>query len=132
LPKELHLTKNHIMKKLLPLVFILATSAVIFSCHHLKQEVKDVVTYDADPNYDYAANHYAKGFVTDVQLDGCKWMIQLVDSAGKKIEPGPDELPPTFLKDSLLVWVKYTPEDRLSVCMAGQTVHVQDIKKRNK
>lgn len=117
------------MKKILSLVFILAISAFVFSCHHLKQEVKDVVSYDADPNYDYAGHGYAKGFITDVQLDGCKWMIQL-DSAGKRIEPGPDELPPVFLKDSLLVWVKYTPDDRLSICMAGQTVHIEDIKKR--
>jgi len=117
------------MKKFILLAFILTASAVIFSCHHLKQEVKDVVSYDADPKYDYAGNGYAKGFVTDVQLDGCKWMIQL-DSAGKRIEPGPDELAPVFLKDSLLVWVKYVPEDRMSVCMAGQTVHIVDIKKR--
>ncbi len=120
------------MKKYSFLIVILAASAIIFSCHHLKQDVKENISYEADPNYDYAKNGYQKGFVTDVQLDGCKWMVQLDTVGGKKIEPNTDELPPVFLKDSLLVWVKYVPEDRLSVCMAGQTVHIVDIRIRKK
>ena len=107
------------------LILILA-AGIIFSCHH----VKDLVSDKADPTVDYAKQGYQKGMVTDIQLDGCKWMIELQDSAGKKIEPGPDELAPDLLQDSLLVWVKYVPEDRMSICMAGQTVHITDIKRR--
>ncbi len=103
---------------------LFAIAVIAFSCHR----VKNAVTDKADPNFNYAADGYVKGFVTDVQLDGCKWMIQLPDSAKKRIEP--DEIPPAFQKDSLLVWVKYTPEDRMSVCMAGQTVNIIDIRKR--
>jgi hypothetical protein len=116
---------NHTMKKFSTLAFIFTASALIFSCHH----VKDLVSDKADPKVDYAALGYAKGFVTDVQLDGCKWMIQL-DSAGKRIEPEATDWPPGFQQDSLLVWVKYVAEDRMSICMAGQTVHIEDIKKR--
>jgi hypothetical protein len=103
---------------------LLAATVLFFSCHR----VKSAVTDKADPNYDYASNGYVKGFITDVQLDGCKWMIQLPDSGKKRIEP--NEIPPSFQQDSLLVWVKYTPDDRMSVCMAGQTVNILDIRKR--
>ncbi len=103
---------------------ILLIGTILFSCHN----VKEVVTDKADPNYNYSANGYIKGYVTDVQLDGCKYMIALPDSANKRIEP--DEIAPAFQKDSLLIWVKYTPEDRMSVCMAGQTVKIVDIRKR--
>ncbi|CAN5896771.1 hypothetical protein BH11BAC7_BH11BAC7_34240 [soil metagenome] len=105
------------------LLSILAIAVIAFSCHR----VKEVVSEKADAKYDYAANGYAKGYVTEVQLDGCKWMIQL-DSAGKRIEP--DEIPPGFQHDSLAVWVKYKSVDRMSICMAGQTVDIVDIKKR--
>ncbi len=97
---------------------------IIFSCHHVKNIIKDT----ADPSINYAAQGYVKGFVTDVQLDGCKWMIALQDSANKKLEL--DDWAPGYQVDSLLVWIKYVPQDRLSICMAGQTVHVVDIKKR--
>jgi hypothetical protein len=110
------------MKKHL-LLALFAITLISFSCHH----VKDAVSEKADPKYDYAANGYAKGYVTEVQLDGCKWMIQL-DSAGKRIEP--NDLAPGFQQDSLLVWVKYTPVERMSICMAGQTVNIIDIRKR--
>lgn len=112
------------MKKLLSFLLLLSFPIIIFSCHH----VKNIITNTADPTVDYAAQGYVKGFVTDVQLDGCKWMIALSDSLPKKIEP--DDWPPGFQSDSLLVWVKYVFDDRLSICMAGMTVHIVDIKKR--
>jgi hypothetical protein len=105
------------------IIALLAVAAIILSCHH----VKEVVSEKADPKFDYAANGYVKGYVTNVQLDGCTWMIQL-DSAGKRIEP--NEIPPSFQQDSLLIWVKYKPEERMSICMAGQTVNILDIRKR--
>jgi hypothetical protein len=75
---------------------------------------------------DYGQKGYVKAFVTEVSLDGCSFMLQLED--GKRLEP--DGLQPEFEKDSLKVWLKYTEEDRMSVCMAGQTIKVIDIKKR--
>ncbi len=110
------------MKKYI-LLSIFSIALIAFSCHR----VKEAVSEKADPKYDYAANGYAKGYVTEVQLDGCKWMIQL-DSAGKRIEP--DEIPPAFQQDSLLIWVKYQSVERMSICMAGQTVNIIDIRKR--
>ena len=96
---------------------------LVTSCHR----VKESTTYNADPKVDYAAQGYVKAFVTNVELDGCKFMLQLEDS-DKKLEP--DGLQPEFEKDGLKVWVKYEPEDRMSICMAGQTVKVIDIKIR--
>ena len=79
------------------------------------------------PDSEWEQAGYVKAFVTDVELDGCKWMLQL-EKDGKRLEP--DGIQPEFEKDSFKVWLKYTPEDRMSVCMAGQTIKVIDIKKR--
>ncbi|HET6992096.1 MAG TPA: hypothetical protein VFJ43_12260 [Bacteroidia bacterium] len=112
------------MKKFIAILILVTVPVFIFSCRH----VKNIITDTADPSVDYAKQGYVKGYVTEVQLDGCTWMIALSDSANKRIEP--DDWAPGFQKDSLKVWVKYTPDDRLSICMAGQTVHIVDIKKR--
>lgn len=103
------------------LVFVIGIS--FLACHH----VHDVVTTKTDPKFDYAANGYIKAMVTDVQLDGCKFMLQ-PEGATKKLEP--DQLLPEFQQDSLNVWLKYVDDDRMSVCMAGQTIKVIDIRKR--
>jgi hypothetical protein len=76
---------------------------------------------------DYLNAGYVKAIVTELQLDGCKFMLQ-VEGDEKKLEP--DGLQPEFEIDSLPVWLKYEAEDRMSVCMAGQTIKVIDIKKR--
>ncbi|HEU4717522.1 MAG TPA: hypothetical protein VFU15_06805 [Bacteroidia bacterium] len=76
---------------------------------------------------DYVSQGYVKAMVTEIDLDGCKWMIRL-DSTGKNLEP--DELLPQFQKDSLQIWLKYKADDRMSVCMAGQTINVLDIQLR--
>ncbi|MBI3509888.1 MAG: hypothetical protein HY064_04440 [Bacteroidetes bacterium] len=114
------------MKSSRLIIILLLLSPILFyraSCH----QVKEAVTYKADPNYDYPGNGYIKAFVTDVELDGCKWMLQQ-ESDNKKLEP--DGLQPEFEHDSLKVWLKFEPEDRMSVCMAGQTIKVLDIKIR--
>jgi hypothetical protein len=109
--------------------FILSLLVVVafFSYQASCKKVADVVTYKADPKYDYPGNGYIKAFVTDVELDGCKWMLQ-DESDGKRYEP--DGLQPEFEHDSLHVWLKYTVDDRMSVCMAGQTIKVVDIRIR--
>jgi hypothetical protein len=103
------------------LVFTIAVS--FFACRHLH----DAVSEKADPKVDYAKEGYVKAIVTDVQLDGCKYMLQL-ESDNKRLEP--EELTPAFQHDSLKVWIKYEVDDRMSVCMAGQTIKLLDIRKR--
>lgn len=105
-------------------IFLALLFAVsLFACRHLHDAVSD----KADPKVDYAKEGYVKAFVTDVQLDGCHYMLQL-ESDNKRLEP--DELTPSFQQDSLKVWIKYEVDDRMSVCMAGQTIKLLDIRKR--
>jgi hypothetical protein len=87
---------------------------------------------DTSASVDYAAQGYVKAIVVDYELDGCRWMLRLDNDDptddDKKMEP--DFLFSEFQKDSLPVWLKYTKEERISICMAGETVKVIDIKKR--
>lgn len=103
------------------LVFFIASA--FFACRHLHDAVSD----KADPKVDYEKEGYVKAFVTDVQLDGCHFMLQR-ESDNKRLEP--EELTPAFQQDSLKVWIKYEVDDRMSVCMAGQTIRLLDIRKR--
>jgi len=69
---------------------------------------------------------YVKAVVKDYELDGCRFMIFLDET--RKLEP--DWLPKEMQADSVPVWVRYERDERLSICMAGETVKVIDIKKR--
>jgi hypothetical protein len=60
------------------------------------------------------------------ELDGCRYLIHLDN--GNKLQP--DKLDPKFEKDSLKVWVKYKPEDRMNICMSGITINIIDLKVR--
>jgi hypothetical protein len=105
-------------------IFLFTAILIAFvACHR----VHDAVSTKADPKVDYSTEGYIKAIVTDVQLDGCRYMLK-PDESDKKLEP--QELAKEFQVDSLKVWVKYEVEDRMSVCMAGQTVRVIDIRKR--
>jgi hypothetical protein len=108
-------------KHLLLLIFI----ALITGGCFLKKK-------DAGNTTDYATQGYVKAFVVDYELDGCKWMLRLdnddPNDDDKKMEP--DFLFSEFQKDSLPVWLKYHKEERISICMAGETIKVIDIKKR--
>ncbi len=75
---------------------------------------------------DYAGQGYVQAEVRDYDLDGCRYMLYL--DANRKLEP--DYLPTEFQQDSVPVWIKYEVENRMSVCMAGETVKLLDIKKR--
>jgi hypothetical protein len=81
---------------------------------------------------DYSAQDYKKALVIDYAIDGCKWMLRLENDNptddNKKLEP--DYIMPEFQQDSLPVWIKYEQEDRMSICMAGETIKLISIKKR--
>ena len=71
---------------------------------------------------------YVKAMVIHMDLDGCGYMLEL-SSDKAKLEP--DGLQPEFQKDSLNVWIKYKEApDRMSVCMAGKTIDLIEIKNR--
>ncbi|GAB4148309.1 MAG: hypothetical protein Fur0041_21970 [Bacteroidia bacterium] len=101
------------------LASIIILSSVVVSCKEKK------ATASATP-VDYAANGYTKALVIFYELDGCNYMIMLENQ--KKLEP--DYLDPKFQKDSLPVWIKYDNDERMSVCMAGETIKVIDIRNR--
>ena len=113
--------------KPLKIIFLFAAVISLACCHNLRHDIHDATSLNADPKVDYASQGYVKAYVTQVALDGCMYMLHLEDD-NKNVEP--DELDTPFQKDSLKVWVKYTPDDRISICMAGQTVKVLDIRKR--
>lgn len=76
---------------------------------------------------DMEAQGFVRAMVVEMNLDGCGYMIEL-SSDKSKLEP--DGLQPEFQKDSFPVWIKYKAVDRMSVCMAGQTIDLLEIKKR--
>lgn len=96
----------------------LIATAVLFFCA--------CKTKEKQPAVDYAQQGYTKAIVRDYQLDGCRFMIFLDET--RKLEP--DALPEEMKRDSLPVWVKYQSDPRMSICMAGETVKIIDIKKR--
>ena len=70
---------------------------------------------------------FVKALVITMELDGCTYMLQQ-EADKKNLEP--DGLSPEFQHDSMKVWIKYTAEDRMSVCMAGETIKLIEIKRR--
>lgn len=77
---------------------------------------------------DMQAQGYVKATVIHMDLDGCGYMLEL-SSDKAKLEP--DGLQPEFQVDSLNVWIKYKEApDRMSICMAGKTIDLLEIKKR--
>lgn len=99
---------------------LLVATTILLAASSCKEKKATTATVD------YAGQGYVKAMIIDYELDGCKYMIQLEDK--KKLEP--DFVKSDFQKDSLLVWVKYKHDERLSICMAGETVVVTDMVKR--
>ncbi|MEO5571627.1 MAG: hypothetical protein ABIT08_11825 [Bacteroidia bacterium] len=58
------------------------------------------------------------------EVDGCKFLLELSDK--EKIQP--ENLSPEFHKDKLKVLIKYHLTNRMTICMAGKTVHIDYIK----
>jgi hypothetical protein len=76
---------------------------------------------------DMEAQGFVKAMVIKYDVDGCGYMLELTDKS--RLEP--DGMQPDFQKDSMKVWIKYkTVPDRMSVCMAGATIDLLEIKKR--
>lgn len=105
---------NKHTKLLLAAVFMLSLAACI---------TKKATTSDTEME----TKGYVKAMVISYEVDGCGYMLELTDKS--KLEP--DGLQPEFQKDSLKVWIKYKAvPDRMSVCMAGATIDLLEIKKR--
>lgn len=101
-------------------IFALILSCILITSCVIKKATSQQV--------DYAAQGYVKAMVVTMELDGCSYMLEL-ESDKSKLEP--DGLQPEFQKDSLPVWIKYkAAPDRMSICMAGATIDLIDIKKR--
>lgn len=106
---------NKLTKLLVTALFI----SLITSCLFQKKVVSDA---------DMEAQGFVKAMVVQMELDGCGFMLEL-NSDKSHLEP--DGLQPEFQKDSMNVWIKYkAAPDRLSICMAGATIDLLDIKKR--
>lgn len=74
------------------------------------------------------AQGFVKAMIISYEIDGCNYMLELV-SDKSRLEP--DGLQPEYQKDSMNVWIKYkSAPDRMSVCMAGATIDLLEIKKR--
>jgi hypothetical protein len=101
-------------------LFVIAIFAVLISaCKTQQKTVSDS---------DMETQGFVKAMVVSYPVDGCGFMLELV-SDKSRLEP--DGLQPEFQKDSMNVWIKYTAvPDRMSVCMAGATIDLLEIKKR--
>ena len=98
--------------------------AVLFCIAAVACVVKKATVSDTDME----KQGYVKAMVLSYEVDGCTYMLEL-SSDKSKLEP--DGLQPEFQKDSLPVWIKYkAAPDRMSICMAGATIDLLEIKKR--
>lgn len=100
-------------------LFVTAVLALLLlACKHQK-----VVT-----DSEMEAQGFVKAMIISYEIDGCNYMLELV-SDKSRLEP--DGLQPEYQKDSMNVWIKYkSAPDRMSVCMAGATIDLLEIKKR--
>lgn len=106
------------MNKLTNILVTLLCAVVLASCVVKKATVSDT---------DMEAQGFVKAMVISYDLDGCGFMLELADKS--RLEP--DGLQPEFQKDSTNVWIKYkAAPDRMSICMAGATIDLLEIKKR--
>jgi hypothetical protein len=94
---------------------------ILAGCHSIKKTTDKKVA-----QVDYASQNYSKGVIKDIELDGCRYLIELQD--GKRLNP--DKLDTLFQHDQLKVWVKFKIHDRMNICMSGTTVDIIDIQKR--
>jgi hypothetical protein len=109
--------ENYPMSKHTKLFVIAIFTLLVVACKHQK----------AVSDTDMEAQGFVKAMVVSYDVDGCGYLLQLTDKS--RLEP--DGLQPEFQKDSLPVWIKYkAAPDRMSVCMAGATIDLLEIKKR--
>ena len=106
------------MNKLTKLFVIALFISLVTACVTQKKVVSDS---------EMEAQGFVKAMVITYEVDGCGYMLEL-SSDKSRLEP--DGLQPDFQKDSLPVWIKYKTVDRMSICMAGATIDLLEIKKR--
>lgn len=107
------------------LIFVLAVSlSLTVSLSNCSSN--RTTTKTQEPVKDYAALNYQKGTVKDIELDGCRFIIDLEN--GKRIQP--ENLEDIMKKDGLAVWVKYEITDRPNICMSGVTAMITAIELR--
>ncbi|MGZ3864859.1 MAG: hypothetical protein ACXVC6_11235 [Bacteroidia bacterium] len=78
----------------------------------------------------YAKEGYEKATVINYNVDGCGFMLQLMDKRKSKISP--DKFPDEFKKEKMKVWIKYASAKKqpVTTCMAGHFCELIDIQKR--
>jgi len=116
------------MKKIVLFPFLIFLfSFLIVSCHCKKNITSVVQPSVSEQKKDFEKEGYIKATVINYEVDGCTFLLKLMDE--KKLEP--TNLAAEFKKDQLAVWIKYTPKKgAVSVCMAGQIVDLFDIQIR--
>lgn len=76
---------------------------------------------------DYRSLKYSAATVKDYKdLDGCTWLLELEN--GEKLQPM--NLSDILHTNNLKVWIKYSVTNEMTVCMAGKTVKLSDVKIR--
>ncbi len=92
-------------------------------CCHKKAASTD--TAKKEDSVDYEKQGYVKASIIILNLDGCKYLLQL--SSGKRLEV--QGLPEELKKEKLQLWIKYLPDkEAMSICMAGEIVKLTEFK----
>jgi hypothetical protein len=102
----------------------LLLAALFFFVTHtsVAQEKKHKINYEKEG--------YEKAEVIHYKVEGCGFLIELIDKEKTKLAPA--NLPEEFKKDKEKVWVKYTiaKKQLKGGCMAGKQAEIIEIKKR--
>src|ERR1700757_3637349 len=102
--------------------FTIALAFITFSANAQEAAKKQKINY--------AKEGYEKAIVINYNIDGCGFMLELMDKRKSKISP--DKLPDEFKKEKMKVWIKYASAKKqpVTTCMAGHFCDIIDIQKR--
>ena len=118
------------LKNISLILTIIILMQLLNSCKTQKSEVKQEATDISKPtptnNNSGKYQNSIKAIITQLDLDGCTWIILLED--GKRLEPV--NLAEEFKVANLDVMLQYTHADGNSICMAGEMVTITYIAKR--
>jgi len=104
---------------------IITLFTIAFSLFTLK-----VNAQEKKQKIDYEKEGYVKAEIIHYKVEGCGYLIELIDKAKTKIAP--DKLADEFKKDKEKIWIKYAiaKKQPMSTCMAGKLAEIIDVKKR--
>jgi hypothetical protein len=106
-------------------ILILFTVVVFSACSAGKQSAPVSLEKETMQNLKYSP-------VTVIDrrnLDGCDFMLQMTDSSFLE----PINLPDSVRINGLKLWLLFhTAKDRVSICMSGKIIIIDDLKVRNK